>query len=133
MDLSAHSEHTAFYAVALAKPFGAFITFLHVFPSEAISIFTAQDSLETYERERNWRKQKLAHFADRIGRDFPRCGVQFGIGDIAEETTRAALELKADLIVTASYHSGLLGRLFSQAHRIVKQAPCPVLVFHQPR
>lgn len=131
VELSAHSEQTAFYALALAKPFGASITFLHVFPAEAISIFTAQDGLEAYERVRNWRKQKLTYFADKIRQNFPRCGVQFRIGDVAEQTTQAALELKADLIVTASYHSGFLGCLFSQARRIVKEAPCPVLVYHQ--
>ena len=132
VDLSAHSEQTAFYALALAKPFGASITFLHVFPSDVISIFTAQDGLEAYERDLNCRKQKLAHFADKIRQHHPQCEAQFRIGDIAEETTLAARELKTDLIVTASYHSGFLGRLFSQAHRIVKQAPCPVLVYHQP-
>ena len=132
VDLSAHSEQTAFYALALAKPFGASITFLHVFPPEAISIFTAQDGLEAYERERNWRTEKLTHFADKMRQNFPRCGAKFRIGDVAEQTTQAARELKADLIVTASYHSGFLGYLFSPAHRIVKYAPCPVLVFHQP-
>ncbi len=132
VDLSAHSEQTAFYALALAKPFGAYVTFLHVFPAEAIPIFTAEDGLEAYERARNWRKQKLTHFADKMRHNFPRCGAKFRIGDVAEQTTQAARELKADLIVTASYHSGFLGYLFCQAHRIVKYAPCPVLVFHQP-
>lgn len=53
IDLSARSEKTALYAAALARNFGASITFVHIFPTEAISIFTAQDGLETYERERD--------------------------------------------------------------------------------
>jgi len=130
VDLSAQSERTAAYAVALAKKLGASITFVHVFPTEAISLFTAQDGLETYERERDARKKELARFVGKIRGTYSRCDTEFRIGDAAEETNLAATEARADLIIAATYHPGLLGRLFGlgNAQRIVKQATCPVLV-----
>jgi nucleotide-binding universal stress UspA family protein len=134
IDLSAHSKKTASYAVALAMNFGASITFVHVFPAQAISIFTAQDGLENYERERDLRKKELARFVDRIRKSYSRCEIEFRIGDAAEETRLAALEMEADLIITASCHSGKPGCLFGldQAKRIVNQAPCSVLVYQEP-
>ena len=133
IDLSADSEKTALYAAALARNFGASITFVHIFPTEAISIFTAQDGLETYERERDLRKKALARFADKIRKAYSRCDTEFRIGDAAEETKLAALELDADLIITASCHSGLAGCLsgLEQTQRIANQAPCSVLVYQE--
>jgi Universal stress protein family. len=52
VDLSAHSENTSAYAVALAKTFGASITFGHVFPPEPITEIAPQDFHEIYERDR---------------------------------------------------------------------------------
>lgn len=134
IDLSAHSKKTASYAVALARKFGALITFLHVFPTQAISIFTAQDGLENYERERDVRKKELARFADSIRESYSRCEIEFRIGDAAEETKLAALGMEADLIITSSCHPGKPGCLFGldQAKRIVNQAPCSVLVYQEP-
>jgi nucleotide-binding universal stress UspA family protein len=134
VDLSAHSEKTASYAMALAKNFGASITFVHVFPPEAITQFTIQDVHEFYEQDLHSAKEELASFADKIRQTYPQCDTEFRIGDPAEQTKLAALELKADLIITASYHPGFLGRLFGleQAPRIVHRAPCSVLVYHEP-
>jgi nucleotide-binding universal stress UspA family protein len=134
IDLSAHSKMTASYAVALAMNFGASITFVHVFPTQAISIFTAQDGLENYERERDLRKKELARFVDRIRESYSRCETEFRIGDAAEEIRLTALEVEADLIITASCHPAKPGCLFGldQAKRIVNQAPCSVLVYQEP-
>jgi nucleotide-binding universal stress UspA family protein len=134
VDLSAHSENTASYAVALAKNFEASITFIHVFPPEAITEFTTQDVHEAYEKDREIAKERLTSFANKIGRTYPHCEAEFCIGDTAEQVTLLALNLGADLIITASYHPGFLGHLFGleQAPRIVHRAPCPVLVYHEP-
>jgi nucleotide-binding universal stress UspA family protein len=129
-----NSEKTASYAVALAKNFGASITFVHVFPPEAITEFTTQEVHEFYERERDSQKEELASFADKIRQTYAQVDTEFRIGNTADQTKEAALEQDADLIITASYHPGFLGRLFGleQAPRIVNRAPCPVLVYHEP-
>jgi nucleotide-binding universal stress UspA family protein len=134
VDLSEHSEKTASYAVALAKTFGAAITFVHVFPPEAISEFTTEDVHASYEQERDIANERLVSFGGKIGQVYPGCETEFRIGDTAEQVKLAARQLAADLIITASYRPGFLGRLFGleQAPRIVNDAPCPVLVYHEP-
>jgi nucleotide-binding universal stress UspA family protein len=133
VDLTDHSERTASYAVALAKAFNASLTFIHVFAPEAISEFTTEDVHAIYENEREIAKERLTSFGAKIGRIYPHCETEFYVGDTAEQVKQAAVTLKADLIVTASYHPGFLGRLFGleQAPRIVDRAPCPVLVYHE--
>jgi nucleotide-binding universal stress UspA family protein len=92
------------------------------------------DVHEFYEQDLHSAKEELASFADKIRLTYPQCDTEFRIGDPAEQTKLAVLELKADLIITASYHPGFLGRLFGlePASRIVNHAPCPVLVYHEP-
>jgi nucleotide-binding universal stress UspA family protein len=129
VDLSKHSEKTAAYAVALAKAFGASIIFLHVFPPEVITEFETEDIHRSYTRECDAAKEKLLSF----GKKYPHCETEFRIGDTPEEVRLAAVQWNADLIVTASYHPGFLGRLLGleRAPQIVKRAPCPVVVYHE--
>ena len=133
VDLSEHSEKTASYAIALAKSFGASIIFVHVFPRETNAEFTTDDIHWRYARERDAAKERLLSFGDKIGRAYPRSETEFRVGDTAEEVRLAALEWHVDLIVTASYHPGFLGRLLGleRARQIVKRAPCPVVVYHE--
>jgi len=133
VDLSGHSEKTASYAIALAKSFHASIMFVHVFPAEPITEFGMCDIHWGYRRERDAAKKKLVSFGDKMGRVYPRCETEFRIGDTAEEVRLAVVAWNADLIVTASYHPGFLGRLLGleRAPQIVKRAPCPVVVYHE--
>jgi nucleotide-binding universal stress UspA family protein len=133
VDLSVHSEKTASYAIALAKSFGAAITFVHVFPGEPITEFSTEDIYWSYVRERDAAKGKLVSFGDKMARVYPHCETEFRIGDLVEEVRLAAVEWNADLIVTASYHPGFLGHLLGleSAPQIVKRAPCPVVVYHE--
>jgi len=134
IDLSEHSEKTASYAIALAKSFRASIIFVHVFLPEPITEFATGDMHWSYARERDAAKEKLVSFGDKMGREYPRCETEFRIGDnTAEEVRLAVVAWNADLIVTASYHPGFLGRLLGleRAPQIVKSAPCPVVVYHE--
>ncbi len=122
IDLSAYSEKTASYAVGLAKTFGASITFLHVFSPEALTEFATGEVYEIYGRERSPAKERLAIFASHISQTYPRCQTEIRVGDTAEQTKLAALELDADLIITASYNPGFLDsnrlRELSTAHLV---------------
>jgi nucleotide-binding universal stress UspA family protein len=76
----------------------------------------------------------LASFGEKMRQIYPRCETEFHIGDTAEQVHLVAFSLKANLIITASYHPGFLGHLLEleQARRITTHAPCPVLVLHEP-
>jgi len=132
IDLSAYSEKTASYAVGLAKNLGASITFLHVFSPEALTEFATGEVYEIYGRERSPAKERLAIFASHISQTYPRCQTEIRVGDTAEQTKLAALELDADLIITPSYNPGFLDRLFGleQAPRTVNCPSCPVVVYY---
>ena len=132
VDLLDHCKRTALYAIALAKGFGAWITFVHVFPSESTREFSTEDFHRRYAQERDAAKGRLARFRQTVLKIYPRCETEFHIGDTAEQVHQVAISLKANLIVTASYHPGFLGHLLGleQARRIATHAPCTVLVFH---
>jgi nucleotide-binding universal stress UspA family protein len=78
-------------------------------------------------------RKRLLSFGNKICPVYPRSETEFRVGDTAEEVRLTALEWHADLIVTASYHPGFLGRLLGleRARQIVKRAPCSVVVYHE--
>jgi nucleotide-binding universal stress UspA family protein len=135
VDLYEHSEKTASYAIALAKSFRGSIVFVHVFPRETVTEFTAGDIHRSYARECDAAKEKLVSFGKKMGRVYPHCETEFRIGDTAEEIRLAAVEWNADLIVTASYNPGFQGHMLGLecAPQIVKGAPCAVVVYHEVR
>ena len=53
VDLLEHSKKTALYAIALAKGFGASITFVHVFPGETTTESATEAIHRRYEQERD--------------------------------------------------------------------------------
>jgi len=133
VDLSEHSEKTASYAIALAKSFRASMMFVHVFPAEPKTEFRFGSMHWSYAREHDAAKERLVGFGNKMCQVYPCCKTQFRVGDTAEEVRLAAAEWNADLIVTASYDPGFLGRLLGleRAPQIVKRAPCPVVVYHE--
>ena len=133
VDLSENSEKTASYAIALAKGFRASIKFVHVFPAEPMTVFRFGDIHWSHAQERDAAKERLVGFGNKMRRVYPCCETEFRVGDTAEEVRLAATEWNADLIVTASYDPGFLGRLLGleRAPQIVKRAPCAVVVYHE--
>jgi nucleotide-binding universal stress UspA family protein len=57
------------------------------------------------------------------------CAAVLLVGDAAEEILALARDMKADLIVVASLHPTLLGRLFNLNKAAMHRAPYPVLVY----
>ena len=133
VDLSPHSEKTAAYAADFAKNVGASVTLVHVFPSEPTPEFAGEGFYESFERGRRLMLGKLTKLVEQVRATGMKCDYDFRIGDPAEEVTRAARESRADLIISATHHPGLLGRFFGldQAPRILHRAACPVLVYHE--
>jgi nucleotide-binding universal stress UspA family protein len=132
VDLSSHSAKTAAYAAEFAKNVGAAVTLLHVFPPEPSVEFASEQLYESYEQGRRLVAWKLIELVEQVRQTGVKCDHDFRVGDAAEEVARAAQDLHADLIITASHHPGLLRRLLGidQAPRILHKAHCPVLIYH---
>ena len=134
VDLSPHSEKTAAYAASIARCLGASVTFVHVAAPEPISEFSTSASHEAFEEELRAKERALAGLLEKIREICPPCYTELRIGDPAEEVTRLAQALSADLVITASRHPDFLSRLFrfSLAPRILHRLSCPLLIYCEP-
>src|SRR5262245_30952910 len=132
IDFSAESEKALAYAVPFARQFGARLTVLHVVEPVAMPDF-AQSFPLTIENDKVMAECK--RHLQRVVKDLElehalmeKTLVRTGrsVTDIAD----AARTLKADLIIIATH--GYMGLkhafLGSTTERVVRHAPCPVLV-----
>ena len=131
VDLSEHSEATAFYAAAIAKHFEARLMIVHVYEPVPLGEYTSQTTFSVLEEEREDLQQRLDQLTRRIQTTGVICASAFLVGAPAERISALARDLDADLIVTASHHSTFVGRLFhlDKATLILHRAPCPVLIY----
>jgi len=132
-DFSEPSEEALKTAADVAQQCGAKITLLHViqlpaaYPIEAPPgvdeiMNSARASLEAISEE-----IPAALLQDKL--------VRLGTLGTVEEIIEAARDLPADLIVIATHGYGPLKQvvLGSIAEKVVRQAPCPVLVVHRKK
>ena len=123
-DFSPHAERALDYALSLAQEYEAELTLLHVLeeipPSWDLATVTS-DVVSRLERPipAEARNRRTLKSRMRVGRPY-------------QEIVRYALETETDLVIL-----GVRGRnaldlaLFgSTAHRVINQAPCPVLAVH---
>ena len=130
LDFSPASMEALDYAVWLAKQFRAAIHLVHVYPPDEASapggghlLFQSAEAIERLNEELTGIHRKyVPTFRPE------NCHVRGGRP--YEEIVRLASEIDADLIVLATRgHSGLKRLLLgSTAERVVRSAPCPVLV-----
>jgi nucleotide-binding universal stress UspA family protein len=117
-------------AAGLAEQSGALLTLLHVvhFP-----VSYPIDALLDLEDLMSSARDSLERISSKIPVDLIlQKRVVFGKQDIFQEIIEVAGELPADLIVTASPEHGGLARVLhgSITEKLVRHAPCPVLVTH---
>ncbi len=131
-DFSTHAEKALKYAIPFARQFGAKLTLLHVIEPVATPDFEAafpialenekakefcigvlRQTAEKFDVKSELLEQKLVRF-----------------GRSHHEITEAARTLKVDLIIIATHGRTGLKHVFlgSTAERVVRHAPCPVLV-----
>jgi nucleotide-binding universal stress UspA family protein len=129
VDLSPDSEKTAAYAVELARPFGAYLSLIHVCAPNADEVTGKTD--DRFGEPVLAPQEKLEELAKKIRRTYPRCSAHLCVGDPADKLAVMAEILDADLILVGNHHPNFLGRLLEldQTERILHQAPCSVLVF----
>lgn len=135
IDFSPPSAQALKYAAALATQFGAKITLLNVVQPVATPDFAYYPLMMENDKVNAQAKRELEGVPVSQGVDsnliekfVVRNGVPF------HEITGAADSLKADLIVISTHgYTGLKHVLLgSTAERVVRHAPCPVLVVARP-
>lgn len=135
IDFSPMSKKAFQYAARFAKQFGCEIVLLHVVePVTAVAgTPVAVDIFAEPEEDRNEAKAELACLAasSHTSPNFFTSAVR--AGHAPNEITKAAKELDVDLIMIAShgYTSWRHVCIGSTAERVVRTAPCPVLVVRE--
>ncbi len=135
VDFSSSSEKAMHYAVSFARQFDAKITLLHVrpvpyYPAE-IGGFPA--AVPTSEPLTEKLKLRLEADVTRLIPPEMHERTVFRVGSAFDEICKAARKIGADLVIIATHgHTGLKHMLLgSTAERVVRHAPCPVLVVRE--
>jgi nucleotide-binding universal stress UspA family protein len=142
-DFSTCADHALRYALELARPLGATIELCHAsvpvdyqvlnLVSPAMQVAAAslvQQMEQMFEAARHELDELVARYRDA---GVPLSGTTLE-GEPDEAIVRRAREGGADLIVIGSHGRRGLSRalLGSVAERVMRHAPCPVLVVHPP-
>jgi nucleotide-binding universal stress UspA family protein len=127
-DFSETSASAVTYAVALAKTFGAALTFLYVRDRTQTGLENEISLVEdgVIEKEARDRLLRILSPADQAALN-PEVSVRTGLP--AAEIVRFAREDETDLIVLGTHGRGFVGHMVmgSVAEKVVRTAPCPVL------
>lgn len=134
IDFSSESKKALRYAVPFAEQFGAKLTLLHVVEPVATPDFVTFPLMMENDRIVAACRAKLATLVKQqkldpkfVEKTLVRVGQPF------HEISEAARTLKIDLIVISTHgYTGLKHALMgSTAERVVRHAPCPVLVVRE--
>ncbi len=135
IDFSESSNEAFQYAVAFARQFGAKLTLLHV-----IEVVTAGDFADTFplllddEAINTGCKERLEDMVEELGVDSSLIEqILVREGRSFHEIGEAATEVRSDLIIISTHgYTGLKHvMLGGTAERVVRHAPCPVLVVRE--
>lgn len=135
LDFSPPSKRALAYAVAVAKQFKAKVTLLHVIEPVATPDFAASFPLMMEDDQLMAAAKNELEGAVKAAR-IPRSAVEemlVRFGRSFHEITEAARTRKVDIIVISTHgYTGLKHALLgSTTERVVRHAPCPVLVVRQ--
>lgn len=129
-DFSDASYGALGYALRFARISDGHVILTHIVHVPAGDLLGEQAyTLNFAEAERRARKL-LAEVHEKRLEGYPNCELRVDIGDPAEQIINLARERKADLIITATHGRSGLSHLImgSVAEKIIRHAPCPVLV-----
>ena len=131
-DLTHRRDQAIELGVILARLFGAQLTLLHVYqdPSYTIEYVLGPHAQEPPLQDRTYFESTLNIAIQGVRTEYPDCNGEFRDGVPCEEIVRAARERDIDLIIISTHHYNWLTRLAfgCDAERILRHAPCPLLV-----
>jgi len=130
-DLTEESQKTIHFGLALAQRFGANLTLLHVYKqSYAVQFVRGLNSSDEVWNDRMHFVGILKLWEEYVKERFADCDAEFRDGEPVEEIARTAKERDVDLIVISTHHYNWLTRLAygCDAERILRHAPCPILI-----
>jgi nucleotide-binding universal stress UspA family protein len=134
IDFSAASMEMLDYAAALAKQFHANVHLVHIYPPDEAALVPGAGHLMRQTAEELFSDQLLPAHREEVPSFWPQnCHVRSG--SAYQEICELARDIHADVIVLATRgHTGLKHVLLgSTAERVVRMAPCPVLVLRQKK
>jgi nucleotide-binding universal stress UspA family protein len=134
IDFSPASMQMLNYAAAFAKRFNANVHLVHVYPPDEAALVPGAGDLMRQTAEELFSDQLLPVHRKQV-RSFLPQNYHVRSGIAYQEICQLAREIQADLIVLATRgHTGLKRVLLgSTAERVVRMAPCPVLVIRQKK
>ena len=130
-DLTEESLKTIEFGLALAQRFGAHLTLLHVYrQSYAVQFVRGPNSSDEVWKDRMHFADTLKSWAKSVKERFADSDAEFRDGEPGEEIASTAKERDVDLIVLSTHHYNWLTRLAygCDAERILRHAPCPILI-----
>ena len=124
VDLGAHIGDVLRWASQLSWEFGAPLSVIHVAPLDPRT--------EGYYASPEWRSEVMggakAELVKLLQADGINGEIHIEVGGIPEAVVERTRSAQADLLVIGrSGHSGVTGRLPTNAYAIIREAPCPVL------
>lgn len=128
VDFSDCSKKALDYAIPFARQFGATLHLLYVIePYPAVPEMAPYDSEKIQDGRR-----ELEALGKGVG-DVVPCRTLVRAGFAATEIAEAATDVGADLIIISTHGRKGLSRLFlgSTTERVVRSAPCPVLIVRE--
>jgi universal stress protein A len=132
--LSSDGSKVIHYAVAFASRFGAELILLHVYEAKGsadLSLNMLDDTMVDERRERA--EDALREWCAEISETYPHCDMCFRSGTPSEEIMFAARDLAADMIVVSTHKHHWYRQVLdkSDAEKLLRHAPCPVLVVRE--
>jgi nucleotide-binding universal stress UspA family protein len=133
-DFSEYSQHAVKYAVALAQSFKAKLYVVHVWDQSIAVGPTETFHTEIWVEAEKSEKERLNQVTQRLRTEGIDAEPVFVSGTAYIEIVKTAKELDVDLITLATHgRTGLSHLVFgSTAEKIIRLAPCPVLVVKHP-
>ena len=136
VDLQQHADTLAGYALHLAAKLGARVTFVHVRTEvEYLSVYDSSTFEAFEEKNRREAAERLRAFGERWQARGWEGETVLLEGEAADAIVAHARDTAVDLIIMATHGVKGLEKILlgSVADRVVKQAPCPVLLFNPYR
>jgi nucleotide-binding universal stress UspA family protein len=123
------------YAIQLAETFGSTLNLLHLYEEPyVISHNPRSRNCDLFKHQRQKVFADFYNLLNETRNQFPQSAGYFEYGNPDHDICRIAGQLGADLLILCAHHNRSLDyqAIGRRAQRILANAPCPVLIVHEP-